>query len=509
MSVIIYERPESAKRLYPYQQEYIDKIFYHLIENPKKQNILFQLPTGGGKTVIFAEIARRFITQTNGRVLILTHRIELLKQTANALSEANVPSKLIMSEVGEIEDQEHYQCFLAMVETLNNRLKSDEDYLENIDLVIVDEAHYNSFRKIFHYFANTIILGVTATPLSSNQNLPLKDNYSKLIIGDSIKELIEKGYLSRAITFTYDVNLGGLKVGMDGDYTVSSLDRIYSGYEMQDRLIAAYKEKAEGTKTLIFNSSIATSKQVEKLFLDAGIEIRHLDSTHNKQDRKETLEWFRQKPDAVITSVGILTTGFDEPTVETIILNRATRSLTLYHQMVGRGSRKLPNKDKFTIIDLGNNARRLGLWHDFIDWQDVFQNPERFLEHLAEREERLDKGLMYTLPESVKHHFPNTQDFSFDMEEVYQSLLLKGQKTMKAVDMSLEDHYQRIIANADNLFDGIDLLNILQDEIRYRLNVYTNCLAKSTKNYFNWLYENYNEQLKQKIRMALPIRYDE
>lgn len=509
MSVIIYERPESAKRLYPYQQEYIDKIFYHLIENPKKQNILFQLPTGGGKTVIFAEIARRFITQTNGRVLILTHRIELLKQTANALSEASLPSKLIMSEVGEIEDQEQYQCFLAMVETLNNRLKSDEDYIENIDLVIVDEAHYNSFRKIFHYFTNTIILGVTATPLSSNQNLPLKDNYSKLIIGDSIKELIEKGYLSRAITYTYDVNLGGLKVGMDGDYTVSSLDRIYSGYEMQDRLIAAYKEKAEGSKTLIFNSSIATSKQVEKLFIDAGIEIRHLDSTNNKQDRKETLEWFRQKPDAVITSVGILTTGFDEPTVETIILNRATRSLTLYHQMIGRGSRKLPNKDKFTIIDLGNNARRLGLWHDFIDWQDVFQNPERFLEHLAEREERLDKGLMYTLPESVKHHFPNTEDFSFDMEEVYQSLLLKGQKTMKAVDLSLEDHYQRIIANADNLFDGIDLLNILQDEIRYRLNVYTNCLAKSTKNYFNWLYENYNEQLKQKIRMALPIRYDE
>lgn len=507
--MIIYERPESAKRLYPYQQEYIDKIFYHLIENPKKQNILFQLPTGGGKTVIFAEIARRFITQTNGRVLILTHRIELLKQTANALSEASLPSKLIMSEVGEIEDQEQYQCFLAMVETLNNRLKSDEDYIENIDLVIVDEAHYNSFRKIFHYFTNTIILGVTATPLSSNQNLPLKDNYSKLIIGDSIKELIEKGYLSRAITYTYDVNLGGLKVGMDGDYTVSSLDRIYSGYEMQDRLIAAYKEKAEGSKTLIFNSSIATSKQVEKLFIDAGIEIRHLDSTNNKQDRKETLEWFRQKPDAVITSVGILTTGFDEPTVETIILNRATRSLTLYHQMIGRGSRKLPNKDKFTIIDLGNNARRLGLWHDFIDWQDVFQNPERFLEHLAEREERLDKGLMYTLPESVKHHFPNTEDFSFDMEEVYQSLLLKGQKTMKAVDLSLEDHYQRIIANADNLFDGIDLLNILQDEIRYRLNVYTNCLAKSTKNYFNWLYENYNEQLKQKIRMALPIRYDE
>jgi superfamily II DNA or RNA helicase len=507
--VYLLERPDSAKKLYPYQQEYIDRIFYHLTENPKKQNILFQLPTGGGKTVIFSEIARRFINNKGGRVLILTHRIELLKQTANALNEVNVPSKLIMSEVGAIEDQEKYLCFLAMVETLNNRLKSDEEYIKDIGLVIVDEAHYNSFRKIFHYFAGTVILGVTATPLSSNQHLPLKDNYSKLIIGDSIKELIEKGYLSNAHTFTYDVHLGGLKIGIDGDYTVSSLDRIYSSHEMQDRLIAAYKEKAEGTKTLIFNSSIATSKQVEKLFMNAGIEIRHLDSTNNKQERKETLEWFRDTPDAVITSVGILTTGFDEPTVETIILNRATRSLTLYHQMIGRGSRKLPNKDSFTIIDLGNNARRLGLWQDFIDWQDVFQNPERFLERLAEREERLDKGLMYVLPDSVKDKFPNTTDFSFDMEEVYQGLLMKGQKTLKAVELSQEDHFRRIIENADHLFAAIDLLNILQDEIRYRLSVYTNCLAKSTKNYFNWLFEQYNDQLRQRLRMTLPIKYDQ
>jgi superfamily II DNA or RNA helicase len=509
LSVIIQERPDSARKLYPYQQEYIDKIFYHLVENPKKQNILFQLPTGGGKTVIFSEIARRYINEKSGKVLILTHRIELLKQTASALQDASVLSKLIMSEVGEIEDQENFLCFLAMVETLNNRLKADDDYLKDIDLVIVDEAHYNSFRKIFHYFKDAVILGVTATPLSSNQHLPLKDNYGKLLIGDSIKELIEKGFLSAATTFTYDVNLGGLKIGMDGDYTVSSLDRIYSGYDMQERLIAAYKEKALGTKTLIFNSSIATSVQVGKLFESNGFIIRHLDSTHNKQERKETLEWFRDVPDAIITSVGILTTGFDEPTVETIILNRATRSLTLYHQMIGRGSRRLPGKDHFNIIDLGNNARRLGLWQDFIDWQEVFQNPDRFLEHLIEREEKLDKGLMYSLPDEVKAHFPNTTDYSFDMEEVYQELLMRGEKTMKAVDLSLADHYRRILDNADNLFDAIDLLNLLQDEIRYRLNVYTNCLAKSTKNYFNWLFENYNEQMKSKLRLALPIRFED
>jgi hypothetical protein len=81
----------------------------------------------------------------------------------------------------------------------------------------------------------------------------LRQNYKKLIIGDSIKELVSKGYLSDATTYTYDVHLGGLKVGIDGDYTVSSLDRIYMHFDMHEKLLRAYKEKAQGKKTLIFN----------------------------------------------------------------------------------------------------------------------------------------------------------------------------------------------------------------------------------------------------------------
>jgi len=194
----IKDRAENAKKLYPYQEEYIKHIFQHLEDNEKRENIIFQLPTGGGKTVIFSEISRKYIEQFQKKILILTHRIELLKQTANALEEAGIHCKLITSEVDDVSNQEEYLCFLAMVETLNNRLKDDEEYLQDIDFVIVDEAHYNSFRKIFHYFRNAIILGVTATPLSSNQNLPLAQNYKRLIIGDSIKELIAKGYLSSA-----------------------------------------------------------------------------------------------------------------------------------------------------------------------------------------------------------------------------------------------------------------------------------------------------------------------
>lgn len=492
--------PENQKTLYPYQVEAIEKLLENLLHNEEKENIIFQLPTGGGKTVIFSEITKRLIQLTGKKVLILTHRIELLKQTFGVLSEVGIPSCIITSEVGKIEDHTQFECYLAMVETLNNRLQEYENYLPNIDLVIVDEAHYNSFRKIFQYFKDAIILGFTATPLSSNINLPLKENYQKLIVGQSIAELIKKGFLSEATTFTFDVNLESLKIGIDGDFSVSSLERLYSEYDMQDKLLKAYEECAKGSKTLIFNSSIASSKVVENLFIKAGYEIKHLDSTYPKEERREILAWFREKPDAILTSVGILTTGFDEPTVETIILNRATRSLTLYHQMCGRGSRVLPNKKFFKIIDLGNNAKRLGLWQDYVDWKEVFLNPTKFLEQMAEWEEKLNSGLVYTLPDYIKRSFPKSMDFSFDMEEEYYSRLKKAKKTIEAVDASIENHYQRIFENANDLYEGLDLLNLLQDEIQFRLRVYTNCLSKSTKNYFNYLLENYNEKIKSRLR---------
>lgn len=501
----IKDRAENAKKLYPYQEEYIKRIFEHLLENEKRENIVFQLPTGGGKTVIFSEISRKYIEQHQKKILILTHRIELLRQTSNALEEAGIHCKLITSEVDDIPDQQEYLCFLAMVETLNNRLKDDEEYLQDIDLVIVDEAHYNSFRKIFHYFRDAIILGVTATPLSSNQTLPLRQNYKKLIIGDSIKELISKGFLSDATTYTYDIHLGGLKVGIDGDYTVSSLDRIYMHFDMHDKLLSAYKEKAKGKKTLIFNSSVATSRSVEKFFNDQGVPVRHLDSTSNKQDRKDVLQWLKESPEAIVTSVGILTTGFDEPTVECIILNRATRSLTLYHQMIGRGSRRLPTKNHFTIIDLGNNARRLGLWQDYIDWRDVFVNPEKFLEHLYERELQMEKGLIFDLPDTVKELFPATTNFDFDMEHEYYLLYNKGKKTLDCLEVSVENHFERIRENSTNYLDSIELINALQEEIQYRLNVYISCLSKATRSYFNYLLENYNEKLHAKLKGALPF----
>ena len=157
-----------------------------------------------------------------------------------------------------------------------------------------------------------------------------------------------EGFLAKASTYSYDVNLRALKVGINGDYTVSSSERLYGNFLMQEKLLYAYEEKAKGTKTLIFNNGINTSKQVQAMFVEEGYPCMHLDNTHSEKERADILKWFHTTPDAVLSSVSILTTGFDEPTVETIILNRATKSLTLYHQMIGRGSRVLKDKKEFT-----------------------------------------------------------------------------------------------------------------------------------------------------------------
>ena len=116
---------KPAKQLYDYQKAAIANIFERIEQFPNRYNLLFQLPTGGGKTVIFSEIAKRYIQKTKKKALILTHRIELCTQTSNMLSEIDVRNKIINSKVKELDDQDDFDCFVAMVETLNNRLNDD------------------------------------------------------------------------------------------------------------------------------------------------------------------------------------------------------------------------------------------------------------------------------------------------------------------------------------------------------------------------------------------------
>jgi superfamily II DNA/RNA helicase len=294
-----------------------------------------------------------------------------------------------------------------------------------------------------------------------------------------------------------------LKIGSNGDFTVSSSDVLYSNYFMQEKLIFAYEEVAMGSKTLIFNAGIETSRRVEESFKKLKHNIRHLDSTFSDKDRKDVLKWFKETPDAILTSVGILTTGFDEPTVKTIIINRATRSLTLYHQMIGRGSRKLNTKSDFKIIDLGNNVRRFGFWQDYINWQDAFRFPDRFLESRISEMEDMEFEVEFEFPKGFDK-VVNTEILDkFSIKESYYECMERGDKGKKAIDLSLENHYDAIAFSATNLDHALSLQGVLQEHIEHRIKHYTKCISKSTDNYFKYLLETYNRQLAQKLRLNI------
>jgi superfamily II DNA or RNA helicase len=498
ISTIEQEDRNEGKNLYSYQKGAIDKIF-QLFENaPDDYHLLYQLPTGGGKTVIFSEIVRQYLKHHNKKVLVMTHRIELCKQTSSVLTEFGVFNKIVDSKA-DLSDQSDYSCFVAMVETLNNRLTDDKLDISDIGLVIIDEAHYNSFTKLFKFFHSSFILGVTATPLSSSIELPMTDNYDELIVGESIESLIDNEFLASAEMFTYNVGLTSLVVGANGDYTVKSSEDLYTDNDMLTKLLQAYEERSKGKKTLIFNNGINTSLHVYDTFRAAGYPVAHLDNTNTKKERSQILKWFKKTPDAVLTSVSILTTGFDEPTVQSIILNRATKSLTLYYQMIGRGSRILKDKKTFDVIDLGNNFHRFGPWGDDLDWQRIFKSPNYYLDSILGDDE-LESNFRYEMPDDLRAEFVNSKEVYFDIQKTYIESIRSGESSKVVLERSIAQHGRICVENSEDVYDALDLAKKLGDDIDFRVQRYTKCISKSTFNFVEWMKGEYRKKLNAYLR---------
>jgi len=503
LSITEQEERKTGKELYSYQKGAIQKIFQCFETAPVDYHLLYQLPTGGGKTVIFSEIVSQYLRTHKKKVLVMTHRIELCKQTSLVLTEFGVQNKVIDSKAN-LEDQSEFECFVAMVETLNNRLKDDKLDISDIGLVIIDEAHYNSFTKLFKFFEKSFILGVTATPLSSNIELPMTDNYNELIVGESIESLIDNEFLAQANMYSYNVGLTSLVVGANGDYTVKSSEDLYTNNEMLSKLMEAYKERCDGKKTLIFNNGINTSLFVYDLFRSAGYQVAHLDNTASKKERIQILDWFKKTPNAILTSVSILTTGFDEPTVESIILNRATKSLTLYYQMIGRGSRILKDKNSFDVIDLGNNFHRFGPWGSTnLDWQRIFKYPNYYLDGVLSDED-LESNFIYQMPDDIRSSFKNSEDVNFDINKTYIKSIRIGESSKVVLMRSIEQHALICIENSEDVYDALGLVKLLTDDIDFRIQRYSKCISKSTHNFLTWLKDDY----KKKLRTYLRTNFD-
>ncbi|WP_316831651.1 DEAD/DEAH box helicase [Pedobacter aquatilis] len=492
--------PANKKKLHEYQKHDLQILFQKLAEHSSgKARILYQLPTGGGKTVIFSEIAKRFLTDFGTKVIVLTHRIELCKQTTTTLKNSGVINKVVDSKVKAISNRDKFECYVAMVETLKRRIKDGLINTKDVGLVIVDEAHHNSFHKLLGKFENAAIIGVTATPLSSDINLPMNRFYDELILGEQISSLIEQGFLAKPKIHRYDVELNSLLTGLTGDFTVNSSDTLYGSAVMLDLLLHAYQSHSVKKKTVIFNNGVFASKRVEDKFKDAGLPVRHLDNTTSSSEREEILKWFKKTTGAILTSVSILTTGFDEPSIRCVILNRATTSLTLYHQMIGRGSRISRGKKTFTIIDLGNNIDRFGDWDSKVDWNHLFAHPEIYYENLQSSIQQI-----HFIPAEMRNDFSNTREISFDVVTAYQLAIDTHQKPRTVIRDSIRQHALMCINNCDGeLSRALALRKTLDKEIDYRIKQYGKCLLSVTTDYLKWLGEDYRIKVDKLIQKLI------
>lgn len=339
------------------------------------KRLVFQLATGGGKTVSFAGLINRYLTRQQKKVLILVHREELLKQARRTLFDwYEIVAAPVTAGSTYLPNA---MVYIAMVETANNRLKKNPKYFGNIGLIIVDECHIGNFKKLYDFFPDSLIIGFTATPISSSKKDPLKNQFQDIVCGIDIPELI--ALKSLAVNKTYhieNVQRKDLKI-KNGEFDDRDMGNVFSNLKYVQNCIAQYKKYGLNTKTLVFNCNISHSKKVNEAFLTFGLPSRHLDGEAPDHERISTLQWFHDTPNAILNNVGVLTTGFDEPSVRTVIVNKSTMSLPLWLQMTGRGSRPCEGKDFFTIVDMGGNVREHDDWSQPRDWNDIFHNPDK------------------------------------------------------------------------------------------------------------------------------------
>jgi len=347
-------------KLRAYQKNIINEIRSRLRQGHKR--IVACAPTGSGKTVIFSYIVKS--SSENGyKCLIISNRTELLEQTGGTFEKIGIMYENLTAGTRSVPGS---MITVAMVETLKRRLKSRLDFqmwVKTINLIIIDEAHLNCFNDIFNY-ANegTIILGFTATPIRFGKMPELADSFTNLVVGTDIQNLIVDNFLSPAKYYGVPIDISTARIKA-GEFDEGDLQKIYTSSEVFGGLKDNLQRHGHERKTIIFCPTVETSKQVA---YELG--CLHIDSEMSINDRHRTLDAFHNDPSGIISNVGILTTGYDHPPVSRIVLYRATKSLPLYLQICGRGSRIYPGKEDFMILDFGNNIIRHDFWHSKRKW---------------------------------------------------------------------------------------------------------------------------------------------
>lgn len=373
-------------KLRDYQTYCVDGVHKALY---KDKNPCVVVPTGGGKSVIIAQIVHDLMTAKNS-VAIMVHRKELLSQLSitlcrfgivhNIIAPANIARQIIAVQRTETGKQYYNHASpvaIISVDTLNSRATQYVTWIKNVDQVLVDEAAHllkdNKWGRAVNLFPKAKVIGFTATPERLDKKGLGSWNhgcFDVIIQGPKVKELIDMGYLSKykivAPPSDFEKHLGHVK-NLTSDFSSAVIKAAAKKSRIVGDVVENYLKFAKGSQAIVFAPTLEVGQDMEKEFNDNKIPAKFLSSLSTDAERFIGVNEFKHNKLNVLLNVDLFDEGFDVPVmegkriVETVILARPTMSLGKCLQQVGRGLRPSPNKPHAIIIDHVGNIKRHGL----------------------------------------------------------------------------------------------------------------------------------------------------
>ena len=336
----------NVQSLRPYQQAARDSI--HAQWEQGRLRTLLVLPTGTGKTIVFASVAADQV-RAGDRVLILAHRGELLEQAADKLQR----STGLVSAVEKAEStclNSWFRVVVGSVQTLQRSARLERFPRDYFGTIIIDEAHHaitDGYRRILDYFEGAKVLGVTATPDRGDMR-NLGEVFDSLAYEYKLTDAIKEGYLCKIMAQTIPLQLDISEVGFtSGDYSLGQLGTALDPYLTQ--IAAEMAQRCKGRKTVVFLPLIKTSQKFRDLLNAKGFQAAEVNG--QSADRKEVLADFDAGKYNVLCNSMLLTEGWDCPSVDCVVVLRPTKVRSLYSQMVGRGTRLAEGKTDLLLLD--------------------------------------------------------------------------------------------------------------------------------------------------------------
>jgi ATP-dependent helicase IRC3 len=335
----------------PYQREAVAALLAAAARGVHRP--LLVLPTGTGKTIIFALL----VQQRGGRALILAHRDELIQQAVAKLR--LVDPRLAIGVVQAEQDDHAAPTVVASVQTLSRRERLAR-LVPDFHTLVIDEAHHApapTYQRILEHCRvgrpnGPLVVGVTATPERGDRQ-SLRPVFERIVYQKSLVEMMQAGYLVdlRAVQVLLQADFDGLRTRR-GDFVEAELEALLFAANAPAQVLAAFQTHAAERKALLFTPTVATAYAMAATFAAAGIAAEALDGTTPLAERRAILQRFHRGATQVVANCAVLTEGFDEPAVDCIIVARPTQSRLLYQQMLGRGTRTYPGKADCLILDV-------------------------------------------------------------------------------------------------------------------------------------------------------------